>query len=309
MTATPDAPNPQNDSEPIQPIPLHIDFEIPLVELGKQLFNDRRLGNKGNISCADCHNLSQGGADAQRFTASAADPEYLRNTPTIYNVVFNKSYYWTGQFTSLDAQLDDAIKELGVNWEQLIAKLKSNAPYVTEFKRLFPAEEITISTVKQTLIAYERSLITPNSRFDLYLRGDPQALNSGEKKGYALFKSYGCAACHQGINVGGNLVIDWEDFYGKPSKMEKQILQSGNSPTKHNRLSLGVRGNTKIRVPSLRNVALTAPYFHDGSADTLEQAVTIMAKGQLGVHIPHNDVKLIAVFLRTLTGEYNGKAL
>jgi cytochrome c peroxidase len=295
-------------SEPIRPIPLQLTIDAPKAELGQQLFTDRRLEKNGKIACADCHKLHEGGANTKRMTQSLNNPENQHNTPTIFNVIFNKNYYWSARFTSLNTQLDDAIKELGVSWEQLIDKLRRTPKYVSLFDSVFPASGITVSNVKQAIIAYEHSLTTPNSRFDKYLRGDLQALNNNEKKGYELFKSYGCSACHQGINVGGNLAISKGELYG-----QKQIFSAGNIPAGYNRLSLSVRGNTKIRVPSLRNVAVTAPYFHDGSADTLEQAVAdmagTMAYTQLGIRIPSKDIELIVAFLRTLTGEYNGKAL
>jgi cytochrome c peroxidase len=294
--------------EPIQPIPLTVDIDEYKAELGKQLFNDRRLEKHGRLSCADCHDVTHGGANTKRVTEALHNTENQPNTPTIFNVTFNKNYYWSARFTSLDQQLDESIKELGVTWEQVIDELQRTPAYVTWFNNVFPHSGITISNVKQAIIAYERSLITPNSRFDKYLRGDVQVLSHAEKRGYELFKSYGCSACHQGINVGGNVAIDPSELYGK-----KPIFSPSNIPTDHNRVSLVSRGNTKLRVPSLRNVAVTAPYFHDGSADTLEQAVTrmmaIVANTQLGIRIPPNDIQLIVAFLRTLTGEYNGKAL
>lgn len=304
----PSSPYSAHTKEPIRPIPLELEIDSRLVKLGQLLFTDRSLEKTGRVACADCHNIHQGGANSKRLSLSLHNPENKRNIPTIFNVIFNKNYYWSARFTSLHHQLDDAIKELGVTWEQLIDKLRRKPKYVILFDNAFPGSGITVSNVKQAIIAYERSLITPNSRFDKYLRGDIHALNEREKKGYELFKSYGCSACHQGVNVGGNLAIDPAELYGK-----SQFFNSSNIPADYNRLSLTVRGNTKIRVPSLRNVAITAPYFHNGSADTLEQAVTEMADtvayAQLGIRIPSKDVELIVAFLRTLTGEYNGKAL
>ncbi|WP_455212137.1 cytochrome-c peroxidase [Kaarinaea lacus] len=298
----------KNPFEPIQPIPLQLTIDERKAEVGKHLFNDRSLAANGRIACVDCHDLSQGGTSARAENHNLNKVESRLNIPTIFNVAFNKNYYWSARFTSLELQLDDAIKELGVTWEQLILKIQSNPQYVTLFNKVFPADGITVSNIKQAIVAYERSLITPNSRFDQYLRGDLQALSHQEKQGYELLKSYGCSACHQGINVGGNLAINPAMLYAKA-----QNLSSGNIPTDYNRLSLSYRGNTKIRVPSLRNVAITTPYFHDGSADTLEQAVIkmtdIMANTQLGIRIPPKDIELIVTFLRTLTGEYNGKAL
>jgi cytochrome c peroxidase len=300
-------------NEPIQPIPLEMDIDVRKVELGKRLFTDRQLHINRTRSCADCHDIRQGGANTRRVADTLGNMEMRRNTPTIFNVSFNKSYYWSASFTSLEQQLDDAIKELGLTWHQLIEKLQRTPQYVALFDAVFPASGITISNIKQAIIAYEHSLITPNSRFDRYLRGDLQALNNNERKGYELFKSYGCSACHQGINAGGNVAIDKTDLYRKAPGKESRNVASGNIPRKQNRLSLSHRGNRKIRVPSLRNVALTAPYFQDGSADTLEQAVGHMSdtvvNPQLGIRIPPHDIKLIVAFLRTLTGEYNGKTL
>lgn len=300
-------------NEPIQPIPLKMDIDARKADLGERLFNDRRLHINGVRSCADCHDLRQGGANSLRVADTLGDMNMRRNTPTIFNVMFNKSYYWSATFTTLEQQLDDAIKELGLSWDQLIKKLQHSPQYVALFDAVFPTSGITISNIKQSFIAYERSLTTPNSRFDRYLRGDSKALNNNEHKGYELFKSYGCSACHQGINVGGNVAIDKSELFQKTASVETRKVASGNIPRKQNRLSLSHRGNRKIRVPSLRNVALTAPYFHDGSADTLEQAAGHMSgkmeRSQLGVRIPPQDIKLIVAFLRTLTGEYNGKTL
>lgn len=288
---------------PIQPIPLRAESDSQLIALGERLFSDRRLHLNERKSCADCHNLQHGGANGLRVTQNGADQGMAFNTPSIFNVAYNKQYYWSARFTSLDQQLDDAIAELGVTWKQLVDRLTAIPEYTDRFKRVFPENGITVDNIKQALIAFELSLVTPNSRFDKYLRGDSKALSNYEKKGYDLFTSYGCVACHQGVNAGGNLAIDRTELYPQPRN-----FGGGDIPPRRNGLSLSARGNQKIRVPSLRNVALTAPYFHDGSAATLEQAVEIMAL-QAGVRIPPQDVSLIVAFLRTLTGEYNGKSL
>lgn len=289
--------------EPIQPIPLTLHVDQRLAKLGEKLFNDRQLEKTGRISCAHCHDLTKGGADAKRSPESLNNPTGSNNTLSIFNVAFNKRYYWTNRFESLDHQLDDAIGELGLTWKELQADLNHKADYITLFHRVFP-DGITIPNIKQAFIAYERSLITPNSRFDQYLRGNKQALDHTEQKGYTLFKSYGCIACHQGINLGGNLSIALSELY-----REKHIFKADNIPKDHNSISLTERGDTIIRVPSLRNVAITAPYFHDGSAATLELAVIKMAGDQSQLPIPYGEIKMIVAFLNTLTGEYNGKAL
>ncbi|WP_455205519.1 cytochrome-c peroxidase [Kaarinaea lacus] len=289
--------------EPIQPIPLHVRYDTAAAKLGKKLFNDRRLEKRGRLACGDCHNLEHGGADARIQPVNINGNAGKLNTPTILNVSFNAHYYWNAKFTSLDQQIDDALYELDITWKQLVRKLQNVPEYVLEFKRLF-MDGITIDNIRHAFIAYEKSLVTPNSRFDRYLRGDGNILTTKEKKGYELFKTYGCVACHQGINVGGNLVLNENEIYN-----DKIPTHTINIPADNNGLRLIPEAQTRIRVPSLRNVALTAPYFHDGSVASLELAVAKMSSDQLGISMPYRDIKLIALFLQTLTGELNGKPL
>jgi cytochrome c peroxidase len=193
---------------------------------------------------------------------------------------------------------------MGSEWPATIAKLNLDPYYASEFSKIY-RDGIRPANVKDAIATFERSLITPNSRFDRYLKGERAALTREETDGYQKFKSYGCVACHQGVNVGGNMF----ERFGIMGDYFKD--RGTETPADLGRFSVtGAEDDTHVfKVPSLRNVALTAPYFHDGSVTTLEQAVVIMGKYQLGVPIPDDDVALIVKFLRTLTGEYKGKAL
>lgn len=294
-------------SEPILPIPLDVNLDKNKVQLGKRLFNDPRLSRNDTIACSSCHDLGNGGTDHLKHPVGIDGAEGDVNTLTVYNSVNNFALFWDGRADTLEDQIDGPLldpKELGFNWEGLIKKLNREPAYASAFRRIY-TQGITVNSIKDAIATFERSLITPNSRFDQYLRGDTSALTEDEKRGYQYFKSYGCIACHQGMNVGGNMfqiigvMADYFADRGNTTKADfGRFNVTGRDSDRH-----------RFRVPSLRNVAKTSPYFHDGSAATLEQAIMVMARYQLGRTIPVEDVDLIAKFLRTLTGEYNGKPL
>lgn len=284
-----------NVREPIRPIPDYIEATPKKLALGEQLFQDRRLDSKKKIACGDCHNLDIGGTDQLAFSVNGAGIPTQFNTPTIYNVALNTQYYWSGKFETLDEQIADAIKEINTTWPELIRTIKSIPEYADQFNYVYP-DGVTRENIKDALISFEFSLLTPNSQFDQYLKGNNTALTASELNGYKLFKSYGCITCHQGTNIGGNFVL----------RLDKLGAPFGNLNSTRSRL----RGKIKqIRVPSLRNVAVTAPYFHDGSATTLRQAVSRMLDEYLGIGIKDQEVSQIVSFLKTLTGEYKGKKL
>lgn len=303
-TSVPSRPATQ---EPVQPIPQDIVLDKRKVELGKGLFHDPRLSQDNSFSCASCHDLSQGGTDHRARSIGVGGQLGDVNAPTVFNSGFNFKQFWDGRAETLEDQIDGPIhnpKEMHSNWPEIIGKLKQDARYVSDFAALYP-EGIQPRTIKDAMATFERSLITPNSRFDKYLRGDITAITEDEKRGYQLFKDYGCIACHQGINIGGNM-------FQKLGVMADYFADRGEQTTadlgRFNVTRQEVDRHT-FKVPSLRNVARTAPYFHDGSAETLEEAVAIMAKYQLGRPLSSSDVDLIVKFLKTLTGEYNGKAM
>jgi cytochrome c peroxidase len=293
--------------EPISPIPESVPLDPRKVSLGSRLFDDPRLSGDNSVACSTCHALSKGGMDGLERSIGIRAQTGEINAPTVFNSGFNFKQFWNGRATSLEDQIDGPVqhaKEMNSEWPATIAKLNLDAYYKSEFAKIYP-DGIQPASVKDAIATFERSLITPNSRFDRYLKGDRAALTREETDGYQRFKSYGCVACHQGVNVGGNM-------FERLGIMDDYFKDRGNITTADlGRFSVtGIADDTHVfKVPSLRNVALTAPYFHDGSASTLELAVVIMGKYQLGIAIPADDVALIVKFLRTLTGEYNGKSL
>lgn len=294
-------------NEPIKPIPLKIELDEKKVKLGDKLFHDVRLSHDNTISCATCHKLTAGGTDHLPCSVGIRGTIGHLNAPTVFNSGFNFKQFWDGRAETLEAQIDGPTHnkgEMGSSWSEIIGKLEREPDYVTTFNALY-AEGITHHNIKEAIATFERSLYTPNSRFDQFLRGD-NVLTSEEKEGYRRFKTLGCISCHQGVNVGGNMFQAFGimgDYFGQ---RKKNIVSSDLG-------RFNVTGDEKdkhvFKVPGLRNVAITAPYFHDGSAQTLEEAIIIMGKYQLGRHLSTEDVTFIVKFLKTLTGEYQGKPL
>ena len=293
---------------PITPLPDSIaNLDQKKVSLGKLLFHDTSLSQDDTIACASCHILERGGVDGKKFSIGIRGQLSMVNAPTVYNSGFNFRQFWDGRARTLTEQVAGPIHnplEMGSNWAEVIVKLRRNSTYVTAFSDSY-SNGITPENIADAIATFVRSLITPNSRFDNYLKGNKSALTPYELAGYARFTSYGCITCHQGINIGGNM-------YQKLGVMRNYFEERGNI-TAADRGRYAVTNNPEdlymFKVPSLRNVALTAPYFHDGSAQTLELAVVTMGKYQLGVSLLGEDVAKIVAFLRTLTGEYNGKPL
>ncbi len=287
--------SPIHTREPIRPIPDKTFLSPEKVALGEKLFHDRRLDSKQVIACGDCHNLNLGGTDQLAFSVNSAGTPTRFNTPSIFNVALNTQYYWSGKFETLDEQLTDALAEINTTWPQLIQTINSIPEYAEHFNNLY-SEGVTKENIKDAFVSYELSLATPDSSFDLYLKGDTNALSAKELQGYKLFKSFGCVTCHQGANIGGNFVL----------QLDKLAPPFGNLNSTRTRLHGKLE---QIRVPSLRNVALTAPYFHDGSATTLHQAVSRMIDEYLGIGVDDQQVAQIVDFLKTLTGKYKGQKL
>lgn len=293
--------------EPIQAIPQQIEVDVPKVALGEKLFKDVRLSTNNQVSCLSCHSFSLGGTDRRARSVGINGALTEVNTPTIFNVRFNYRFNWNGKFTNLTEHLDALMNNpqvMGVQWPEAIRSLQQVPDYARSFGRIYP-DGVTPTNIKDALVAYELSLNTPNSRFDRFLQGDKQALNQAEKEGYRLFKANGCVSCHQGVNVGGNMF--------QPFGIIGDYLADRGNITTADLGRFNVTQNAAdrhvFRVPSLRNVALTAPYFHDGSAKTLEEAVGKMTKYQLGRTLPTEQIQSIVQFLRTLNGEFQGKPL
>lgn len=291
----------------IVPIPQSLDLDEKKVSLGEKLFLDVRLSHDNSLSCESCHNLNTGATIPLVKAVGMNGQVGERNSPTLFNSVFNIAQFWDGRAKTLEDQIDGPIentKEMGSDWENVLRKLKADTSYVTSFSDIYP-DGITADSVKNALATFERSLITPNSRFDRYLRGEESVLNAEEIRGYQMFRSFGCSSCHQGVNIGSNLYQKFGVFVDA----DKHIDTSGKVDTGRFAITGAEKDKFVFKVPTLRNIALTAPYFHDGSAATLEDAVKTMGKLQLGRHLDEDEIKLIISFLKTLTGEYKGKPL
>jgi cytochrome c peroxidase len=294
-------------NEPIQPIPLFINLDKKKVALGEKLFRDVRLSGDKKVACITCHRFDTGGADRKVRSLGVNGQLTQVNTPTVFNSAFNFKLNWDGISENLFINVNGALVnpiQMGGKWEKIIPMLQNSHDYAAAFAKAYP-DGITKDNVSDAIATFEESLYTPNSRFDQFLRGNSNALTQKEKEGYNLFKDYGCVSCHQGINVGGNM-------FQKFGVMSNYFAEHGNV-TKADWGRFNVTGQEKdryvFRVPSLRNVELTPPYFHDGSARTLEQAVNVMVEYQLGRSLTSEQTNLMIQFLKTLTGEYQGKPL
>jgi cytochrome c peroxidase len=288
--------------EPLLPIRQIQNLDTQKVALGRDLFNDNRLSRDNSISCAFCHNLSRGGGGVDHLPHSigTGGREGPINAPTVFNAALNFRQFWDGRALTLEEQVAGPIHnpvEMSSSWDEVLPKLAADEPLSKRFKALYGTSP-TANAVQDAIAEFERSLITP-SRMDRWLLGDDDALNPQELAGYRLFKQYGCVACHQGANVGGNMYQRFGvmfDYFEDKSKVESSDLGrfnvTGREEDKH-----------VFKVPSLRNVILTSPYFHDGSMTSLHEAVSKMGYFQLGIDLPPEDVQAIVFFLYSLTGE------
>ena len=293
--------------QPIVPITTVSDVDPKKAALGNRLFHDPQLSGNNKISCASCHNPDLGGADGRAKSLGFEEQLSALNAPTVWNSSLNFRQFWDGRAATLEAQIDEPIlnpKEMNSSWPSIVSKLTQNNDYVSAFRQLYPTG-IQSDSIRDAIAAYERTLVTPNSRFDQYLLGNQSAVTASEKAGYDLFKDYGCVACHQGVNVGGNMFQRlgvMQDFFKARGDIQTADLGRMN-------ISGRLRDRYVFKVPSLRNVELTAPYLHDGSVESLAETIGIMGRYQLGREIPPEDVNLLVQFLRTLTGEVEAAAL
>lgn len=302
-----DAAAPPSPEEPITPLPRAIELDADKVRLGEKLFHDVRLSRGDVLACSTCHRLAAGGDDDLARSPGIDGKPLEFNTPTVFNAALSFRLNWRGNFRSLEEQIEAVLHDpdlMNTTWEELLPKLRADDAYRDAFSAIYGSEPEP-AHVMDALATYERSLITPDAPFDRYLRGERDSLKPEERRGYELFKVYGCTACHQGVNVGGNLFqkfgIFHDPFAGSDAISKADLGRftiTGEETDRH-----------VFRVPSLRNVAITAPYFHDGGVATLAEAVESMARSQLGRSLSAQDVDLIVKFLRTLTGEYRGRPL
>jgi cytochrome c peroxidase len=281
----PSAVTPIADQEPITPIPPPPAADPLKVALGERLFNDPRLSGDGKLACSSCHDLHFNGAGAGRRKAAHDGSNARFDTPTIFNAALSFRLNWEGNFRAFAAQVEASLQNpanMHTTVDEVVAKLGADPQMVELFRAAYDRSPDRASFL-DALVTFEQSLLTPGSRFDRWLEGDAAALSPAELDGYRMFKSFGCSSCHQGVNIGGNLFERQGVF--RPLVLSKPDI---------------------VRVPSLRNVATTPPYFHDGSAATLEEAVHRMAASQLDRTLSDQQVESIVAFLRTLTGSYRG---
>lgn len=282
------APQPRADQEPITPIPPPPVQDPRQVALGERLFHDPRLSHNNALSCNSCHDLSTNGATPPNGASASPNsaPDALLNIPTVFNAALNFRLNWEGDVRTLESHVDQTLRNprrMGSSPDEALNKLRADPDVTRQFREAF-GREPDVAGLLGAIAAYERTLLTPGSRFDRWLEGDVNAINTEEFAGYQLFKSLGCVSCHQGVNVGGNMYQRHGVFH--PLASPKPEI---------------------VRVPSLRNVAVTPPYFHDGSAATLSKAVHAMGYAQLDRTLTDEQTEAIVAFLNTLTGTYLGK--
>jgi cytochrome c peroxidase len=294
------------DSAQIQPLPQINSVPEDKASLGEMLFHDKRLSRDNSISCASCHGLDTGGIDRLSRAVGMNGAVGTVNTPTVFNSSLNFRQFWDGRATTLEEQAAGPVHnpiEMASNWDEVIPKLKADSEYPQLFKKAY-GDEIRPEYIVDAIAMFERTLLTPNSRFDRYLRGEEDILTEDEKKGFQLFTSYGCSSCHQGVNLGGNM-------YQRFGVVEGYFKNRPLDGSDYGRFNVTGREEDRFvfKVPSLRNVEVTAPYFHDGKGVTLENAVDKMGRYQLGRKLSDEDLRLLVAFLGTLTGQWQGKTL
>ena len=298
-------------AEPVQPIPESWPVSDTKVALGEQLFFDKRLSGDNTLNCASCHGLDKGGVDNLVTATGIHGQKGPINVPTVYNSVYNIVQFWNGRAATLAEQAAGPVMnpvEMGSHdWKDVAAKLEADPNYVAAFSSVYPGQPIGKDTITDAIAEYEKTLITPDSRFDQYLKGDDKALTDQEKHGYALFKSIGCSGCHSGPDMGGGAmeVMGLEHDYFKDRGGAFTAADSGRTDVTHDPLD-----KSRFLIPTLRNVALTGPWYHDGSVKTLEEAVRKMAYYQTPAgNISDQDVADITAFLKAQTGKYKGVPL
>jgi len=283
--------------EPVKPIIPPKDVNQAKAELGKKLFFDPRLSKSGFISCNSCHNLSMGGSDNLKTSIGHNWQQGPINAPTVLNSSLNFVQFWDGRAGDLKAQAGGPIAnpgEMAFTHELAEGVLKSIPGYLTEFKQVYGDENVSIDRVTDAIAEFEKTLVTPNSSFDKWLLGDAKALTAQELAGYKLFKDSGCVSCHYGASVGGGTFhkMGMVEEYKTKSAAEGRKAVTGKDEDRF-----------MFKVPNLRNVELTYPYFHDGEAATLSQAVETMGRLQLGKKFTDEENAQVVAFLKSLTGE------
>ena len=296
-------------NEPIRPIADSISVDVRKVVLGNLLYHDTRLSADNTVSCASCHGLDTGGVDNKQYSEGVGGQLGGVNAPTVYNAAYNFVQFWDGRAGTLAEQAAgpplNPVEMACQSFDEIIAKLEQDANFTKAFLAVYH-DGYSEKNITDAIEEFEKTLLTPNSRFDLYLKGEKTAINDMELAGYELFKKYDCATCHVGETLGGQsyelMGVKRDYFADRGIELTEEdngrFKQTQNDRDKH-----------RFKVPGLRNIALTAPYFHDGSMKTMKEAVDYMAKYQVDKNLPEDELNKIVAFLETLTGEYKGKPL
>jgi len=291
----------------VRPVAAEVEFDEQKAALGDALFHDNRLSGDETVSCATCHDLAKGGTDQIRYSIGVGGAEGGINAPTVYNSGYQVLQFWDGRAANLQEQAAGPVTnpiEMAADWETVVSRLNDDKDFSRAFLAAYP-EGISQETVTHAIAEFERTLVTPNSAFDRYLMGEGDALTADQKKGYELFTDYGCTNCHVGPALGG------QSF--EKMGLEGDYIGDRGDPTPADQGRFSVTGDEadrgRFKVPTLRNVAVTYPYLHDGSTSDLTEVVRIMAKYQLGREVPEDEAALVADFLGSLTGEFNGTVL
>ena len=296
-------------NEPVRPIDLALEYDAAKAGLGYGLFHDTRLSVDNTISCASCHALETAGVDNHQYSHGVDDQLGGVNAPTVYNAVYNFVQFWDGRAQTLADQAAgpplNPVEMASESFDQIIAKLKADREFQKKFTEVYP-DGITAENITDAIEQFERTLITPNSAFDKWLRGDDSALTAEELEGYELFKKYDCATCHAGPNLGG---LTYELMGLRRHYFADRGLELTHEDNGRFKETGAERDRHRFKVPGLRNVEHTWPYYHDGTRETLEEAVRDMGIYQSGVELSQAEINSITSFLNTLTGEYNGEKI
>lgn len=282
--------------ELILPIDKEVIYNKQKAKLGKKLFHEKRLSKDNTISCASCHIIADGGDDNRQFPLGVGNKTGNMNSPTVLNSKYNFEQFWDGRAKDLKEQASGPIHnpvEMDTNFEDVIKKLKKDSEYPKLFKKIY-ADGMTKINLIDAIVEFENALITPNSRFDRFLLGEKEILTQDEKDGFKLFKDIGCISCHNGVNIGGNLY----QKMGIIKRYKSKVHNLGRYEVTQDE-----EDKYFYKVPTLRNIELTAPYLHDGSRDSLKNAVKIMAEYQVGILLEESEVDKLVKFLKTLSGE------
>lgn len=293
--------------EPVRPIDEYVAYDPAKAALGFDLFHDKRFSVDNTVSCASCHDLATAGVDNHQYSHGVNDLMGGVNAPTVFNAVYNFVQFWDGRATTLAAQAAgpplNPVEMASPSFESIIEKLNADKAFVKAFKAVYP-DGISEANLTDAIEHFERTLITPDSRFDKWLRGDDAAITAEELEGYELFKKYDCATCHAGKNLGG---LSYELMGLRKHYFAARGLELTEEDNGRYKETKQERDRHRFKVPGLRNVEHTWPYYHDGTRETLEAAVRDMGTYQSGVELTECETAKITAFLKTLTGEYQGK--